>query len=88
MQETRRTIQEKLASDAKHKDDLQAKLRETELHMQEYDRKKAKEKRVRWRNSNGELFYLMLTNLNESNTHFLNRIVSTPWWLWRRKRRP
>ena len=47
MQETRRTIQEKLATDAKHKDDIQAKLRETELHKQEYDRKKAKEKRVR-----------------------------------------
>ena len=47
MQETRRTIQEKLALDAKHKDDLQAKLLEAELHKKEHERKKAKEKQVK-----------------------------------------
>lgn len=47
MQETRRTIQEKLAIDAKHKDDLQARLQEAELRKKEHEKKKAKETQVR-----------------------------------------
>ena len=48
MQETRRTIELKLANDAKHKHDLETKLKEAEMHKREHERKKAKEKEVNY----------------------------------------